>query len=166
MDEPTNDLDLETLEMLEEKLVEYQGTLLLVSHDRAFLDNVVTSVFVFEEDNRVNEYIGGYTEWFALDEQRKKQQTNKKTSEQKKEKPKPNNKKKISFKEQKELEQLPLDIDQLETEQEKLTELMGDSDFYQQEQNKIQLILDQLKMIEKELEQAYQRWDELEALTS
>lgn len=72
MDEPTNDLDLETLEMLEEKLVDYQGTLLIVSHDRAFLDNVVTSVFVFEGDGVVNEYLGGYAEWFALAEQRKK----------------------------------------------------------------------------------------------
>lgn len=73
MDEPTNDLDLETLEMLEDKLVGYEGTLLLVSHDRAFLDNVVTSVFVFEGEGNINEYIGGYAEWFELDKQRKNQ---------------------------------------------------------------------------------------------
>ncbi|MCF6249963.1 MAG: ATP-binding cassette domain-containing protein [Methylococcaceae bacterium] len=167
MDEPTNDLDLETLEMLEEKLVDYKGTLLLVSHDRAFLDNVVTSVFVFEEDGNVNEYIGGYAEWYALAEQRKKQEVSKKLEESgKKEKPKSTNKKKLSYKEQKELDQLPNLIDQLEAEQETLTEKISDPGFYKQGQDKTQVALEKLKETEKSLEQAYQRWDELEAIVS
>ncbi len=167
MDEPTNDLDLETLEMLEEKLVDYKGTLLLVSHDRAFLDNVVTSVFVFEEDGNVNEYVGGYAEWYALAEQRKKQEVSKKLEESgKKEKPKSTNKKKLSYKEQKELDQLPNLIDQLEAEQETLTQKISDPGFYKQGQDKTQVALEKLKETEKSLEQAYQRWDELEALVS
>jgi ATP-binding cassette subfamily F protein uup len=167
MDEPTNDLDLETLEMLEEKLVDYKGTLLLVSHDRAFLDNVVTSVIVFEEEGKVNEYIGGYAEWYALAEQRKKQKdSNKQEESGKKEKQKSNNKKKLSYKEQKELDQLPNLIDQLEAEQAALTEKISDPDFYKQGQDKTQVTLDKLKETEKSLEQAYQRWDELEALAS
>lgn len=165
MDEPTNDLDLETLEMLEEKLVEYEGTLLLVSHDRAFLDNVVTSVFVFEGEGNVNEYIGGYAEWFALAEQRKQQAIkNKPVESVNKEKPKTKPKKKLSFKDQKELDELPTTIDQLEVEQEKLTIVMSAVGFYKQDQNKIDETLEKVKELEQELEQAYSRWDELEAL--
>lgn len=165
MDEPTNDLDLETLEMLEERLVDYDGTLLLVSHDRAFLDNVVTSVFVFEGEGRVNEYIGGYAEWFALAEQRENQQlaANKIAEVAKKEKPK-SNAKKMGFKQQKELELLPEQIDQLEQLQAKLTEQISQVDFYKQAQDEIKDILEKLKETEEKLEQAYQRWDELEAL--
>ena len=165
MDEPTNDLDLETLEMLEEKLVDYEGTLLLVSHDRAFLDNVVTSVFVFEGEGTVNEYIGGYAEWFALAEQRKKQAiTNKPNEPVKKAATQPSNKKKLSFKEKKELEQLPDLIDQLETGQAELTEQISGADFYKQDQDKVKQTLESLQETEDKLEQAYQRWDELEAL--
>ncbi len=167
MDEPTNDLDLETLEMLEEKLVDYQGTLLIVSHDRAFLDNVVTSVFVFEGKGVVNEYLGGYAEWFDLAEQRKKQLegTVKKITESEKEvKPKVAAKKKLSFKEKQELEQLPVDIDKLEAEQAELIEKVGEADFYKQDETTTQKTLDQLKEIETKLEKAYQRWDELEVL--
>ena len=164
MDEPTNDLDLETLEMLEEKLVDYEGTLLLVSHDRAFLDNVVTSVFVFEGEGTINEYIGGYAEWFALSEQRKKQQVDNKPIEQtKKQKPKSSSKR-ISFKQQKELEQLPGQIDSFELEQEKLADKIGDANFYKQEQDIINETLGLLKEVEQKLEQAYQQWDELEAM--
>ncbi len=163
MDEPTNDLDLETLEMLEEKLVEYEGTLLLVSHDRAFLDNVVTSVFVFEDEGVINEYIGGYAEWFALEKQRKKQKSIEKPIKTvKNEKPKPT--KKLSYKEQKELDQLPNTIDQLEAEQLKLTKQMSAANFYKQEQDKVDKTLGQLKETEQKLEAAYKRWDELEAL--
>ncbi len=167
MDEPTNDLDLETLEMLEEKLVDYQGTLLIVSHDRAFLDNVVTSVFVFEGEGVVNEYLGGYAEWFAFAEQRKKQQDAavKAIDLLKKEKPKAAvvPKKKLSFKEQQELEKLPLDIDELEATQAELTGQISSADFYKQAQDASQKVLDQLTEIEVNLEQAYKRWDELEA---
>ena len=166
MDEPTNDLDLETLEMLEEKLVDYQGTLLIVSHDRAFLDNVVTSVFVFEGEGVVNEYLGGYAEWFALSEQRKNQQEAavKKIDTIKKEKPKTVVSKKISFKEQKELEQLPAEIDQLEASQAELTKKISTAEFYKQAKELTQKVLDELTEIEANLEKAYQRWDELEAM--
>ena len=165
MDEPTNDLDLETLEMLEEKLVDYQGTLLLVSHDRAFLDNVVTSVFVFEGECTVNEYIGGYSEWCSLAEQRKKQAISSKLDQPvKKAVSSSSNKKKLSFKEKKELEQLPDLIDQLETEQAALTAQISGADFYKQEQDKIKQTLESLQETEDKLAQAYQRWDELEAL--
>jgi len=170
MDEPTNDLDLETLEMLEEKLVDYQGTLLIVSHDRAFLDNVVTSVFVFEGEGVVNEYLGGYAEWFELAEQRKKQleSANKNVEAEKKEKPKANtstpSNKKLSFKEKNELEKLPNEIDQLEEAQAELTKQISSADFYKQAQDVTQKTLDQLTEIEANLEKVYQRWDELEAM--
>ncbi|NOV28776.1 ATP-binding cassette domain-containing protein [Methylomonas sp. ZR1] len=165
MDEPTNDLDLETLEILEEKLVEYQGTLLLVSHDREFLDNVVTSVLVFEGEGRVEEYIGGYADWFALMEQNKKAEAVK-IAEQavKKEKPKTAPAKKLSFKEQRELEQLPALIEQLETLQTQLTAEMNEAGFYKQSPDAVAAKLAQLQTAEADLSEAYQRWDELEAL--
>jgi ATP-binding cassette subfamily F protein uup len=164
MDEPTNDLDLETLEILEEKLVEYQGTLLLVSHDREFLDNVVTSVLVFEGDGRVGEYIGGYADWFALSEQNKKIEAVRVAAETvKKEKSKAAGQpKKLSFKEQRELEQLPETIDQLEILQAELTEKIGSAEFYKQTPDAVAATLEQLKITEDELAKAYKRWDELE----
>jgi ATP-binding cassette subfamily F protein uup len=165
MDEPTNDLDLETLEILEEKLVEYQGTLLLVSHDREFLDNVVTSVLVFEGEGRVEEYIGGYADWFALMEQNKKAEAVK-IAEQavKKEKPKTGSAKKLSFKEQRELEQLPALIERLETLQTQLTAEMNAANFYKQSPDAVAAKLEQLQTAEADLSRAYQRWDELEAM--
>ncbi|OQW78628.1 MAG: ABC transporter ATP-binding protein [Proteobacteria bacterium ST_bin11] len=165
MDEPTNDLDLETLEILEEKLVEYQGTLLLVSHDREFLDNVVTSVLVFEGEGRVEEYIGGYADWFALMEQNKKAEAVR-VAEQavKKEKPKAGPAKKLSFKEQRELELLPALIEQLETLQSQLTAEMNGANFYKQSPDAVAAKLTQLQTAEADLSQAYQRWDELEAM--
>ena len=168
MDEPTNDLDLETLEMLEEKLVDYQGTLLLVSHDRTFLDNVVTGVFVFEGEGTVNEYIGGYAEWFELNERREKQQRTqeKKSEPTKQEKPQNTAKKTLSFKDKQELEKLPAVIDSLEAKQETLTEQIGTPEFYQQEQSKVNETLDKLKQIESELEKTYQRWEDLDALAN
>ncbi len=168
MDEPTNDLDLETLEILEEKLVAYEGTLLLVSHDRTFLDNVVTSVFVFEGDGIVNEYIGGYTDWFRVAEQQKKQdaaqraETEKKNA--KKEKPKSEQPKKLSYKQQKEFEELPDLIDRLETKQKVIDAQINDPDFYKQEQSAVNDKLAELEKVNQDLEQAYQRWDELDAL--
>jgi len=167
MDEPTNDLDLETLEILEEKLVEYQGTLLLVSHDREFLDNVVTSVLVFEGEGRVGEYIGGYADWFALREQNKKAETASAkvaADAAKKEKSKSAPAKKLSFKEQRELEQLPERIEQLETLQAELSAQIGNPDFYKQSQDQVAAVLAQMKATEGELAAAYQRWDELDAL--
>lgn len=166
MDEPTNDLDLETLEILEEKLVDYQGTLLLVSHDRAFLDNVVTSVLVFEGDGMVNEYIGGYADWFAQVEQDKKAEAVKAAQEAgKKEKPKSAGPaKKLSFKEQRELEQLPGLIEGLENQQEQLNSAINSADFYKQTQEAVAETLAKLQGNEQELAAAYRRWDELDAM--
>lgn len=167
MDEPTNDLDLETLEILEEKLVDYQGTLLLVSHDREFLDNVVTSVLVFEGEGKVGEYIGGYADWSALNERNKKTEAAAvKAAEAavKKEKPKSAPTKKLSYKEQRELEQLPERIEQLENLQTELTEQIGNPDFYKQSQDQVAATLERLQSTEQELVEAYARWDELDAL--
>jgi len=164
MDEPTNDLDLETLEILEEKLVEYQGTLLLVSHDREFLDNVVTSVLVFEGDGKVGEYIGGYADWFRLSEHNKKAEAEAvKAMEVKKEKPKSTPAKKLSYKEQRELEQLPERIEQLEALQAELTEKVNNPDFYKETQDKVTEVLERMRATEDELLVAYERWEELDA---
>ncbi|MCD2449066.1 ATP-binding cassette domain-containing protein [Methylicorpusculum oleiharenae] len=165
MDEPTNDLDLETLELLEEKLVDYEGTLLLVSHDRAFLDNVVTSVLVFEGQGIINEFVGGYSDWLAYCAQQQKEQSVKKSeSPEKKTKPEPAKKKKLSYKDQKELEALPETINRLETEQANLSLKISAADFYKNDQALIAKTLEDLKNIEAQLEQAYSRWDELETL--
>jgi len=171
MDEPTNDLDLETLELLEEKLVNYDGTLLLVSHDRAFLDNVVTSVFVLEGNGEVQEFIGGYTDWMAYCEAVKKTETAKKPVAEKSTKSSTfvapaTPKKKLSFKEQQELEKLPALIDQLETRQAELTQQISNANFYKQDQALIAKTLDELKQTEEKLEQTFKRWDELEAQKS
>ncbi len=165
MDEPTNDLDMETLELLEERLVDYKGTLLIVSHDRAFLDNVVTSVFVFEGQGVVGEYVGGYSDWLAYRQsvsQAEKQSTPKKVAV--KEPASPSKKKKLSYKEQKELDELPVIIESLDAKHTDINAQISSATFYQQEQAAIQLVLDELAKVEADLEQAYQRWDELEAL--
>jgi len=167
MDEPTNDLDMETLELLEERLVEYEGTLLIVSHDRAFLDNVVTSVIVFEGQGVVNEYVGGYSDWLEYNKEQAK------LAEKPSKKKKPQaaassvsapKKKKLSFKEQKELEELPVQIDEMEAKQGTVNDKISDAKFYQQEQDAINIVLGELAQIEKDLAQAYKRWDELEAM--
>ncbi len=163
MDEPTNDLDIETLELLEEKLVNYDGTLLLVSHDRAFLDNVVTSVLVFEGDGKISEYVGGHADWLRQSKAAGTAKPQKKPALDKKNKG-PAKKKKLSYKDQRELEQLPELIEQLDAKQADLNEKINAPDFYKQEQDKINLILTEFKNNEAELERAYQRWDELEAL--
>src|SRR6185503_10526381 len=113
LDEPTNDLDLETLELLEQQLVEWPGTLLLVSHDRAFLDNVVTSTFAFEGDGRIEEYVGGYADWLR---QRKPVAVGQAVeAESRRERPEPSTvpvaRKKLSYKERREFEELPVRIE-------------------------------------------------------
>ncbi|TAL46648.1 MAG: ATP-binding cassette domain-containing protein, partial [Methylovulum sp.] len=171
MDEPTNDLDLETLELLEEKLVNYDGTLLLVSHDRAFLDNVVTSVFVLDGSGAVNEFIGGYSDWLAYckDARQAAAAIKKTVDSQKQQKPPAAKKKKLSYKEQQELDKLPAVIEELEARQAALTQQISSPDFYAQtgadQQGIVAGTLDELKRIETKLAAAYQRWDELEALT-
>lgn len=163
LDEPTNDLDIETLELLEELLAQYKGTLLLVSHDRAFLDNVVTSTLIFAGDGVIQEYIGGYQDWLR---QKNRNQPGKpvvKTIENEKSiKEKNTQLKKLSFKEQKELAELPKLIEKLEAEQTELQTLTANAQFYQQSQEAIAKTMQQLKALEEVLLDAYQRWEALE----
>jgi len=162
LDEPTNDLDLETLEVLEDLLLEFQGTLLLVSHDRAFLDNVVTHTFAFEGKAQVRAYVGGYDDWLR---QRPRNEQAEPTRRVQAAPIKPNSPKprKLSYKEQRELDQLPAQIEQLETELAELQGLIAAPDFYQGETDTIKATLVQLEQRQHALEQAYARWEELEA---
>ncbi|TNG01382.1 MAG: ATP-binding cassette domain-containing protein, partial [Gammaproteobacteria bacterium] len=133
MDEPTNDLDVETLELLEELLMNYKGTLLLVSHDRAFINNVVTSTLVFEGNAKVNEYVGGYDDWLRQQPQSEPLTENKKiTPANKISRPSNTKNKKLSYKDQRELERLPKQIEELEEVIEQLHASMSQADFYQQ----------------------------------
>ena len=170
MDEPTNDLDLETLELLEAQLVEWPGTLLLVSHDRVFLDNVVTSTIVFEGEGRVEEYVGGYADWLR---QRRKQTAagaesraagaGKTTEKPAAAAPTPVAPKKLSYKEQRELEQLPHRIEVLESEQSQLQATIASPEFYKEKAETIAKALARVPELEAELLAAYARWDELES---
>ncbi|WP_341327494.1 ATP-binding cassette domain-containing protein [Methylotuvimicrobium sp. KM2] len=167
MDEPTNDLDLETLELLEEKLVDYDGTLLLVSHDRSFLDNVVTSVLVFEGGGVISEHIGGYSDWLANYRSAKASDipAKKTVSAEKRISNDTPKKKKLSYKEQKELDDLPDLIDRLESEQMVINDKINAPDFYKNDPSLIAETLERLKTIDKEMEHAFQRWHDLEAMT-
>ncbi len=163
MDEPTNDLDAETMELLENLLVEFEGTLLVVSHDRTFLNNVVTSTLVFEEDGMggyaIGEYAGGYDDWLRV------KRSNEPAPAPKKAEPKvarPTSRpKKMSFKEQRDLEALPGKIEELETEQAGLVEQMADPNFYQGDGSAAAKTTKRLAEIDTELETAFARWEEL-----
>lgn len=160
MDEPTNDLDIETLELLEELLNNFKGTLLLVSHDRAFLDNIVTSTLVFEGNGKIQEYIGGYQDW-----QRQMKKITQDTSTQQFIENKHHIRKspiKLNNKEQRELAELPQKIARLETEQSELQQLTINEEFYKKSQEHIATVLENLHKITEEIERAYQRWEELE----
>ncbi|MCC7213000.1 MAG: ATP-binding cassette domain-containing protein, partial [Candidatus Brocadia sp.] len=164
MDEPTNDLDLETLELLEELLLDYQGTLLLVSHDRTFLNNVVTSTFVFEGKGRVNEYIGGYDDWQRQSEGSRNDVVERippRTAPVRRQCERP---RKLTFKEQRELEALPQRIESLEAEQQQLYQTMSDPLFFQKGKEEIAKINGRASSLESELAEAYQRWETLEKL--
>lgn len=166
LDEPTNDLDLETLELLEEILLEFDGTLLLVSHDRAFLDNVVTSSIIFEGDGKVNQYIGGYQSWldhggnFNTDRSDKKSESNDKKSPEVQQQAKKKNK--LSYKMQRELDNLPEQIEKAETAITKYEGMIAEPDFYQQGHEKTDAMLKKLDDAQAELEVFYQRWEEIE----
>ncbi len=164
LDEPTNDLDLETLELLEERLLDYQGTLLLVSHDRAFLDNVVTSTLVFEGGGRIGEYVGGYSDWLRQRpepaETRKQAPAASRPAQRSRPKERP---RKLGYKEQRELEQLPGRIESLEQELEQAQQALADPALYQQGGERAAELKADLERLEAGLEQAYQRWEELEA---
>jgi ATP-binding cassette subfamily F protein uup len=169
MDEPTNDLDVETLELLEELLLDYPGTLLLVSHDRAFLDNVVTSCLVFEGDGVIGDFVGGYSDWL-----RQRQDTMEKPAAIQPSSPqagdrvkavqvKPAGKpRKLSYKDQRELDSLPQRIEVLETEQAQLQKQTADPGFYQRPAAEIAAGLARLEALSAELEDCYARWEVLE----
>jgi ATP-binding cassette subfamily F protein uup len=164
LDEPTNDLDIETLELLEELLMNYPGTLLLVSHDRAFLDNVVTSTLVFEGGGRVQEYAGGYTDWLrqrALPEADAPKPPIAAARPAPAAKPKAA---KLSFKDARELEQAPLRIDALEAEQAELGQRVSDPAFYKRTPTEQARALERLAALPAEIERAYARWHELDSL--
>ncbi len=165
MDEPTNDLDLETLELLEELLSEFAGTLLLVSHDRAFLDNVITSCLVFEDQGRIREYVGGYSDWL-----RQRPAPEPVAVAKPKPEPKPAADKppktaasgKLGYNERRELERLPARIEELEQRQRDLHTLTADPAFYRREPAAITQRMEELRALEAELAVAYGRWEELE----
>jgi ATP-binding cassette subfamily F protein uup len=190
LDEPTNDLDLETLELLEAELVEWPGTLLLVSHDRAFLDNVLTGTFVFEGGGRVQEYVGGYEDWVrqraaatadserpaeasrssraarSARAQRDGDATIVATGDGARGGPRASGRaterKKLTYREQRELESLPARIDALEEEQRALAERIADPAFYKESAEAIGAALARAEDIQHEISAAYARWHDLD----
>ncbi|MEO6697731.1 MAG: ATP-binding cassette domain-containing protein, partial [Gammaproteobacteria bacterium] len=162
MDEPTNDLDIETLELLEELLANYPGTLLLVSHDRAFLDNVVTSVIVFEGEGKIGEYVGGYEDWLRQTARERLLPAAPKSAAKPAVKTESKPARKMSYKEQRELETLPVQIDALEAEQERLHSTLAEPDFYQRDREGFIKATQRLDDVGKALLTAYTRWHELE----
>jgi ATP-binding cassette subfamily F protein uup len=169
MDEPTNDLDVETLELLEELLTEYKGTLLLVSHDREFLDNVVSSTLVLEGEGQVGEYVGGYSDWLRQRSSSKPSSTTvENAANNSKGTPTPTApaqkpKRKLSYKEMRELEELPARIEKLEADVAAHSEAMNDPAFFQQESSVIIKANEKLASIQAELDTAYARWTELDS---
>lgn len=171
LDEPTNDLDVDTLELLEELLLNYTGTVLIVSHDRAFINNLVTSCFVFEGKGKISEYVGSYDDWIRQRPATKSKKTHK--SEQVAITPhstatagKVDEKvhaKKLNFNQQQELKSLPLEIQALETRIGELELLMSDVDFFKQAHKKTSAITDELQAAQLLAQQKYERWDKLEA---
>ena len=170
MDEPTNDLDMVTLELLEEMLADYKGTLLLISHDRAFMDNVVTSTWVFDGKGGIEEYVGGYQDYLL---QRPNQTVVDQKSDVKKAQAKaeankvvaPTKKVKLSFKDQRELEQLPAEIEKLEAEQSTLSDQLADGSWFVQDAAAATQASQRLAEIEEQLLEKLERWDELENLS-
>ena len=175
LDEPTNDLDLESLELLEAQLAEFPGTLLLVSHDREFLDNAVTSTLVFEGEGRVEEYVGGYQDWLrqrpALTTIETPESRSRKTAEPdsagllktgSRLATTPPSRKRLRFNEQREYAQLPGNIERLEAEVRQLSEAIDGPDFYREGADAIRRTMSRLEEAQRELHQTYERWVELE----
>ncbi len=190
LDEPTNDLDIEMLEVLEERLVNYDGSLIIVSHDREFLDNVVTSILVFEEDGSVQEYVGGYSDWLkrgrnlrvadapitvaslsnnpdqdSSDQPSGSQSGSRPTKPTVAENISPKKTIKLSYKLQRELELIPADIEQVEQQIDDAQRVMADPEFYQQDYDTTQPVLDNITELQSRLEKLTDRWVELEELT-
>lgn len=169
MDEPTNDLDMDTLDLLEEMLVEYEGTVLLVSHDREFLNNVVTSTIVFEGRGKVTEYVGGYDDWLRQRRSTLQERTDQSVKQDKSvaaEKPRIQRERQrtLSFKEKRELEELPGRIESLETERDGLYASLADPDFYRQDGSRISTVKTRIEELEKDIAAAYEQWDLLESI--
>ncbi|WP_215397622.1 ATP-binding cassette ATPase Uup [Rheinheimera oceanensis] len=171
LDEPTNDLDVETLELLEDILQQYQGTVLLVSHDREFVNNTVTSSLLFAGEGRIIEIAGGYDDVIAYQQRmqapavttQKVTKPSQSVTEEIPPQASVGSAKKLSYKEQRELEQLPALLEQLESELEALQHKVNDADFFKQTTEHTQTTLNQLQQIESKLAQAYARWEELDA---
>ena len=158
LDEPTNDLDIDTLDLLEELLINYKGTVILVSHDRAFLNNVVTSTLVFDGSGTIEQYVGGYDDWLR---QRKTQQTAKIAS------PKVQSKSstpsiKLSYKDQRELDSLPAEIEGLEVSISEISGKISEPGFYQTDRAAIEVVEGRLANAQKQLAESYARWELLE----
>ena len=166
LDEPTNDLDVEMLEVLEERLVAYDGTLIIVSHDRNFLDNVVTSVLVFEEGDTIKEYVGGYSDWVKHGKQlAEKDDPNQGVTThavESKERDAVQKKQKLSYQLQRELDALPERLEKLEQEINYLQEQIAQPEFYEQSFDVTSEVMDTLASLQKELDQVMDRWAELE----
>ncbi|MEE4329732.1 MAG: ATP-binding cassette domain-containing protein [Wenzhouxiangella sp.] len=166
MDEPTNDLDAETLELLEERLAEYPGTLLLVSHDREFLDNVITSSLVMEGRGRIGDYVGGYSDWLrqrsrAVDAHATR--TEDVRAGESKPAPSAGGPRKLSYKLARELERLPAQVEALEQRLSELADAMNDPAFYRQDGDAIARTTSEAQRLQSELDSAYARWEELES---
>lgn len=162
MDEPTNDLDAETLDLLEDLLMNYHGTLLLVSHDRAFLNNVATSTIVFDDDNQVREYVGGYDDW-VNQRQLDQHETTGKTKATAKPIKSGGKKSSLTYQEQLDLAALPKQIETMEVKQTELNNKISQPKFYQQSEDKVAAVQDKLTQLTEKLELAYERWQQLEA---
>ncbi len=164
LDEPTNDLDVETLELLEELLIDYPGTVLMVSHDRAFINNVVTGTLVFEDGGVVNEYVGGYDDWLRQRQRDLPQPAARNDQPKETAKPKSKPAKKLSYKDQRELDMLPQQIEALESELKQMQLALADPDLYQTKPDKVTEFTDRMKDMETELGRCYERWETLEAM--
>ena len=168
LDEPTNDLDVETLEVLEDRLADYSGTLIVVSHDREFLDNVVTSILAFEDGGKIRQYVGGYSDWIGkghklTESDKREREPASKTAVQERV---PQKSQKLSFKLKHELEQLPERIETLETEIDALNALTADPEFYTKPYTETAPTLERLGALRDELDTALARWEELEQMAA
>jgi ATP-binding cassette subfamily F protein uup len=164
LDEPTNDLDIETLDLLEELLINYTGTILLVSHDRTFINNIVTSTIVFEGGSVVKEYVGGYDDWLRHRPQEAKPSRASASKQVTPPAQAPRARLKLGFSQQKELDALPETIEGLEREQQELFEAMGDPELYKKDRTDIVAMKDRLEALKRLLAEDYARWEELEQL--
>jgi ATP-binding cassette subfamily F protein uup len=171
MDEPTNDLDIDTLELLEERIAAFEGTLLLVSHDRAFLDRVVTSLLVLEGDGRVQEFVGGWSDWRAWRDARDARATERSASSARipsapsstGAEAAATQRRRLSYKEQREFDSLPARIEELEAAKIALDVQVADPSFYSQDRDTVREALARVPQLAAEIDAAYARWAELEA---